>query len=161
MRIIVEKWGKHFLGLEGAAVGIGVTVFAGFLIGYGCDVYQTISVPEDRTDLYKVTATVGGTLLGFTLTSFTIILGLVDDDRFALLRESKHYPKMWDTLHQTICSLGALTFVSITGLWFDQSAEPNGFVLTAWFGITMFSILRLLRTIWILRNLTKIMIASR
>lgn len=150
-----EYWGKHFLGLEGVCVLLATLAL---IIWTDSDRHST-DLNEfllgSRASLYGVLATLWGALLGFVITSVSIVLTTSQDERLKIVRESTQYPTLWRVFMSTIRSLAAATIAAVLCLLIDRD-PPNGhpvhwaFYLA--FGTSLLATARLARSIWVLQR---------
>src|SRR5438270_11218837 len=93
-----EVWERHFLGYEftlATLIAVGLAVWSNFLGG------QAVLKPildGNRAAIYGTSATITAALLGFLITTVTIIHGLIANRAFARLRASDKYPVLWSVL---------------------------------------------------------------
>ena len=52
----------------------------------------------NRTNVYRTTATISGTLLGFSIAAVSLVLTFVTSERLALLRGSPHFPSLMENV---------------------------------------------------------------
>lgn len=146
-------WQRHFLVAEGA---LAIVLTIGFAVWYfwldGASATDTI-LQGNRATLYGTTASILGSLLGFVITSTSIVLGFSTSERLAVVRESAEYPKLWKTFSATIWALALSTIVALACLLFDRDNAPSQWlVILMTFAISL-SVLRIMRTIWVLENI--------
>ena len=146
-------WRRHFLGVEAAlAVAPALTLLAWFVLGDGRECVDGL-MSEARADIYRTTATISGTLLGFLIAVTSLVLNFVSTARLALLRTSEHYPAMWETFFQTTRVLGALTVTALVCLVFDKDGASLPWLVVPFVLFLSLSLARLLRVIWILERI--------
>ena len=160
MTLLPSYWRRHFLYVEAIIV---VLLTAGFAVWYfvweGSTVVDGL-LKDNKGNVYRTAATIAASLLGFSMTATSIIFGLSSHERLELLRDSPHYPALWSTLIQTILSLAGLTAVTVVSLLLDKDSAPVSWSVS-WLFVPFFffvglSSVRLLRTIWLLDRLTRI-----
>ena len=149
-------WQRRFLGLEAAAAtapALALIAFFGWFDG-AAQIDELLQ--DQRGVFYRTLATVSGTLLGFSLASASLVLTFVSSDRLALLRRSAHYGSLWKVFFQCIRSLGLLTVLSLAAIVIDRDEESFVWILVPMVGLVTFVSLRLLRVIWILEQIVRL-----
>ena len=160
MKLLLGFWRRHFLCVEAAIVVLLTVVFAiWYFLWEGSSVVDVL-LKDNKGNVYRTAATIAASLLGFSMTATSIIFGLSSHERLELLRESPHYSALWNTLIQTILSLAGLTVMTVVSLLMDKDSYPVTWSVS-WLFIPFFffvalSSVRLLRTIWLLDRLTRI-----
>ncbi len=146
-------WRRHFLGVEAAlAVTPALTLLVWFVLGEGRGCVDGL-MSEVRADIYRTTATISGTLLGFLIAVASLVLNFVSTERLTLLRTSEHYPAMWETFFQTTRVLGALTVTALVCLVFDKDGASLPWLVVPFVLFVSLSLVRLIRVIWILERI--------
>ena len=159
MKRLRECWEAHFLLAEFAlavALSAGFAAWARFL---GGDVQLEELLAGNRSEVYGTLASVFGALLGFTITAVSIVLGYAQSDRLTVVRESKHYPKLWAVFTAANKALALATLVALVGLVVDRDSTPAPVILYVMVFAVLLSSFRLLRCIWVLENVVKIITA--
>lgn len=100
-------------------------------------------------DIYTVIATIGGTLLGFIITSISIIIAFTESDKIKILRQTNHYKSLFNIYFNTIKILAITTILAIIGILANY--EPILFYIILMFVIT--SILFIWASIWALEQI--------
>lgn len=107
--------------------------------------------------MYGTRASIFGSLLGFTITAASIVLGFSSSPRLRIIRESRHYTTLWKVFGATIRALGLATVLSLVALIFDRDDAPAHTVFyLALFGFFL-SCLRIARAVWVLENIISLM----
>ena len=132
------------------AVAVALVVWA--LCFDGSD-YADKTLEGIRVSVYRVTMGVAASLLGFSLTVVSVVLGFSSYKRLAVLRESKHYPALWRTFFGAVSALGLLLVCAFLALVFDRDERPIVALEIAYVGLCVLAGLRLYRSVWILRRL--------
>lgn len=73
-------------------------------------------ISSKTADIYPVIATIAGTLLGFIITSISIIIAFTESDKLKLLRQTKQYNSLFNIYFNTIKSLAITTVIVIIGI---------------------------------------------
>ena len=156
MRKVRAVWRRNFLGIESAVAttpALALVVYVGWFEGAA----QLNELLQDQRGLvYRTLATISGTLLGFSLASASLVLTFVSSDRLALLRRSSHYGSLWKVFFQCIRALGLLTVMSLAAIVIDRDEAPFVWILAPMAGLATFVSLRLLRVIWILEQIVRL-----
>jgi len=156
MKRALSWWAQNFLWAEfvlASAVSIGFTVW---LYGFGGIPVVEDVISGNRGSIYGALASVFGSLLGFGITAESIVIGLSGSERLTIVRESKHYETLWKVFIAAIRALGFATAVSLLALVLDRDKHPiRPCLIIAAFG-TVLASLRLLRCIWVLENVVRI-----
>lgn len=108
---------------------------------------------HNREIIYRSTATVSGTLLGFTIATASVVLGFFSSKRLRVLRESDKSKDLWRTFFQAAKFLGILTVVSLASLAVDTESSSNVWVLVPFVLFAGLSFARVVRVIWILEQI--------
>lgn len=155
LRKLWKAWQKRFLSFELT----GAFLLTGLLI-YGtvdCSSVLTRTILyHDWSDIYPVTTVASVALLGFSLTVTSIVHRSSSSPRLALLRQSEYYPTLWDTLFSAIRFLGCLALWSLACLIVDRPPSPNLWMRGILLFFITISILRVTRSIWIIRRIIHI-----
>jgi uncharacterized BrkB/YihY/UPF0761 family membrane protein len=110
-----------------------------------------------RSSIYGTLTSVLATLLGFVLAVAAIVLSYVGAERFTLLRESKHYPQLWQTFTSAIRVLCLATVVSVVSLILERKPPQDMGILMALCVFTsVWAALRVARTVWALESIIQI-----
>lgn len=116
-------------------------------------------VKGNRATIYGALASLFGSLLGFSITAMSIILGFTTSGRLALLRSSSHYKDLWAVFTSAIRFLGITTVLALIGLIFDREAVQRPYIFIACVGLSALCILRMARCLWVLERIVAILIA--
>lgn len=160
MSRLVAFWKRNFLVLE-ALVAVALTAaFAVWYFLWEGSVSVEELLRDNKGNVYRTVATISASLLGFSITATSIIFALSSHQRLELLRTSPRYSDLWSTLIQTILSLAGLSVTTIASLLVDKDSSPvpwpAAWMFVPFFFFVALSIARLLRTIWLLDRLTRI-----
>lgn len=155
----VDWWRRHFLGAE-LALAVAVTAAAGLylrLTGRGGAIDSVLF--ENRAATYGAIASVFGSLLGFVIATFAIVLGYSQHERLQAVRDSRHYQTLWRVFSHAVWALGLGTIAPIAALLFDRDARPLHWLGLLVFGAALLGLLRLVRCVWVLEHIVKIVTA--
>lgn len=152
----MTRWRRHFLAME-AAVVIGLTgLLACWMLFFDGVAFVQELMNGNRANIYRTTASISGTLLGFSIAGLSLILNFSSSPSLNLTRNSKHYPTLWKTFAQTTRCLGALTIVSLLCLALDKECAQIPWLVIPFCLFAGLSIVRLLRVVWIIEQIVGI-----
>jgi len=105
-----------------------------------------------RGAIYSTAASLAGALLGFVLTTLTIVSGIVSLPSFRRLQSSSQYPTLWAVFKLTLRVLAAIVAVAIFGLIADRDSAPLHWVFYLLLWLVLWGATLLVRTIWVLEK---------
>lgn len=118
-------------------------------------------IEGNRTNVYKTSATIAGSLLGFSLTISTLVLGHWSSPRLKPLRQHRQRShELWTTLHQTTWFLALLTITAIVAMVLDGDRVPCKPATLIFLLVCALALVRLCRAIWIIQEVTRIIAAG-
>ena len=142
--------------MDAVAASIPVGVFAVWFFCFGGENSVDKFIEGNRGNIYRTLATIAGTLLGFLIAGVSLVINNATTDRFAILRESEHYPLLWKTFFQAIRFLGALTVAALVCLiWQKEAASFTWLVVPLCFLVAL-AVVRLMRVIWVIEQIVTI-----
>jgi hypothetical protein len=95
MRLLPKWWRRYFLQIEFLlAVLIGIA-FSAWYVMLGGDEYVQNILSDNRSSVYAAAASIYGSLLGFTITATSIVLGFSGSEQMRVVRQSEQYPTLW------------------------------------------------------------------
>lgn len=103
--------------------------------------------------VYPIIATISGTLLGFIITSVSIIVTFTESEKIKLLKETGYYDKLFKIYFDTIKSLAITTLISIIGI---VSNSENIIWIYIIMASVVFSGLLMWASIWALEMIIRI-----
>ena len=106
-----------------------------------------------RQALYTALASTGGSLLGFILTSVSVVMIFGQMPRFNLLRDKGRYNEAFGVYFQAIQWLAIATIWSILALLIDTDTAPKPVVTYVMLGLFILSSFRVYRCVWLLKVL--------
>ncbi len=124
MNNIIKFAAKHFMASQ------TITSLLFFIILYfssTTSLYETLK--GNRAAIYGAFAAIFGSLLGFVLTSMSVILTTLDQPRMRAFRNTSHYHTLWKVFTATIQALAVACLASLLALIFDRDTSPNHFLL--------------------------------
>ena len=147
-----RAWEANFLRNEfvlATALAVAVAVWDVLLNGR-----STLAplIEGNRAAIYGTAASIAGALLGFLITTVTVIQALVSNRAFARLRASDKYSTLWRVFRWTIRSLAVATALSFVSLIADRDTTPCWplFHLEVW--ALLVAAFLVARSIWILER---------
>ena len=149
---------EHFLGVDAGVVIALTLLFIAWFLSFGGASHVDALMQGNRANIYGTTATIAGSLLGFSIAVTSIVIGLSSSDRLAIVRGSAHYSTLWKTFLQTTRCLGALTITALICLIRDKDTDPVSWFVIPFLLFAGLSVVRLARSIWILEQLIEIII---
>ena len=105
--------------------------------------------------LYSTLAGLAGTLLGFTITSISIILAIGPIPQLKLLRDSGQMGTVWTVFAQTIGWLAVTTVWSLIGLLLSHGGPVGSIVAVGECGLVILSGVRVYRCVWALSHIVR------
>jgi len=109
-----------------------------------------------REVLYGALATIFGSMLGFSITAASIVLGYSTSEKLSIVKQSKHYQDLWNVFKSSMRILAFATIISLVGLVFDKDNNPVNFFLYLNLFAVAISFFRIARCIWVLGNIINI-----
>jgi hypothetical protein len=151
-------WRKHFLFVE-LFIAIALTaILVVWSVRWGGHQVLLNLVKGNRAAIYGTVATLFGSLLGFSITAMSIVLGFTTSERLALLRSSSHYKDLWAVFTSAIRVLGITTVLALIGLIFDREAVQRPYIFVVCVGLSTLCILRMARCLWVLERIVALLI---
>lgn len=108
---------------------------------------------ETRKELYSTVASISGALLGFIITSVSIVIVFIQSEKLELLRQSKNYPTLYKVFIVAIKYLGFTTAVNLIGLVIDKDSNPQVWIMYLSILGVVLSVFALARCLWVLESL--------
>ena len=149
-------WRQRFLLVELLLCGLATLALTAWIYRFGGNTVIDSWLIDRRQDLYTVLASVFGALLGFAITTVSIVLVAAQSERMAPIRDSQRYPQLWRTFFSAIWWLAFATLAAVAALLGDRDKAP----IHAWFIIltgTGFVVMaRLARVVAILERIVRL-----
>lgn len=154
LRLFLKAYRKKFLLYE-IIIGFLIALFSILIAIKIVGSNQIVdSVKAYSGVLYPLVAQISGTLLGFVITAVSIIISLIDRSIFKDFRKSKSYPELYQVYFSTIKWLGLTTAFSVLSIFISSNVELYFFFVFLFLSVV--SVLRLYRTVWVLVNIVEI-----
>lgn len=153
MRWFPQWWREHFLGAE---FGVALVATGGLVLWVeeygGAEVVERL-LRQNRGLVYGTLASIFGSLLGFVITTVSIVMAFSTSERLAPVRDSRHYPTLWRVFISTIRILGLAVLAALGGLLIDRDGAANRPVFYVCVLLSLLAAIRLGRCVWVLENM--------
>ena len=155
-------WQNHFLGLETLSALLLAVVFALCLdLVDGADEQVKEFLKANHQAAFGRLATIAGTLMGFGIAVAAFVMPTVmSSERFRIIRANEHFHLLWKTYLQVVKCFGLLTVNSLVCLILDAGSTPFLWSLVPLVFFLSLAVLRMLRAIWLLELVIKVMMAT-
>ena len=160
MTVMLQFWRRHFLWVE-FALSVVIGLAAVYWIRYrnGAVICDRL-LAQNRAAVYGTLASIFGSLLGFVITSASIVLGFSGSESLSVVRGSKHYPTLWRVFTASIRSLAFATVISVIALVIDRDGQPNRTILCFLLFAVVLAALRISRCVWVIEQII-LLVSSR
>lgn len=155
-RSLWTLWNQHYLHLELLIVIVAVSIVVSWSVVFGNTSVLDLFRYGNWTAVYQATASIAVVLLGFSLTTVSIVGVHVSKPEFAILRQSQHYPVLWRTIFSGVRYLGTLAVWSLSGLIADSRTDAVLWIRYVFLFLFVMSVIRVIRSIWITKNVVSI-----
>ena len=161
MTALRRHYEAHFLGydLVLALLFSALVVSAVELLWGRSQVIQTLN--GTRQDIYGALASIAGSLLGFSITTVSIVMGFIQIPQLQILRESRHHQTLYAVFFSTTKYLSLAVALPLIALLMDRDNAPLIWVCYAVLAITAVATMRLYRSMWALERVIQLAIAHR
>jgi hypothetical protein len=156
----IRWWKRHFLVAEFALALVVPLAFALWIErAHEPEVINSV-LAGNRGSLYGTLASVFGALLGFVITTLSIVIGFSGHERLQLLKKSEHYKTLWRVFTSATWALGAATVVPVTALLLDRDNAPARWLVYLVLWTTLLALLRVLRCVWVLEKIVAVVTSA-
>ena len=157
----IAKWyERNFTWVNGVvAVAFGLALFFWDRWCGGTALPDFLS--KNHRSLYGVLAAVYASLLGFTITTVSLILGFSSSPKLALVRESEHYSTIWSIFKSAMRWLAVATVSAIIVLIPDGKSDFVRVVTYFLTALLTYIALLLGRCIWVLEHIIDLVTKER
>src|SRR5205807_9003 len=132
-------------------------LFAGWTLGFNGQAVIGPFLRANHGAIYGSLASIFGSLLGFSITALSIIVGLSGIPQLAVVRESPHFSILFRVFFSTIRWLGLATVAALAGVLVNGDCDrTGGWILQLNVFTTAISILRIFRSVWVLEYIVSI-----
>jgi len=154
---------RHFLQLEKI---LGLLLCAAFVIWsekFGGLPKIDDLLKDNRAAIYTALSAVFGALLGFVITSVSILLPACQMPALDMVVKSRHYDQLWETYTSAMWWTALATVSSLGALLIDKDSSgicAHRLVYLV-FASTLLSTFRLSRCIWILEQVVRVAVGKK
>ena len=113
-------------------------------------VMQTLD--GSRQGIYGALASIAGSLLGFSITTVSIVMIFIQAPELQILRESRHHQTLYDIFFSTIKYLSLAVALPFVGFLLDRDKAPFIWACYAVLAISAVATMRLYRSMWALEK---------
>ena len=113
-----------------------------------------------RQGVYIAIASIAGSLLGFIVTTVSIIMGFMSSPRLRLVRESQHHQTLYSVFFSAIRYLAVVTVLALVGLLIDRDNAPKVWATYVVLGATLVATARMYRCVWVLEKVIRIVVRN-
>lgn len=161
MKAIHKYWEANFLTAEFVlAILLSASFYAwSEFLDDGVFISQFFS--GNREAIYTALVALFGSLLGFSITAVSIVLGYANSEKLEIVRTSSHYMDLWNTFKSAILVLAFATMTTLIGLIFDSDISPINTILYINVFASILSFFRVSRCIWVLNYIIAIVTKQR
>ena len=153
---LAAAWRRHFLAAEFLAVVVAGAVFAMWVLALDGESTVDRILQGHRGTVYGTLAAIFASLLGFVLTTTSIVLGYSQSERFEILRNSIHYETLWRTFTSAIRVLAFGAVAAFAALLLDRDNDPKIVATVSVAVIALLALVRTARVIWALEGIIRI-----
>jgi hypothetical protein len=111
---------------------------------------------DGREVLYGALVALFGSMLGFSITAVSIVIGYANSDKLEIVRKSKQYKDLWKVFESAMKVLALATLLALIGLIVDKNVKPVNLVFYVNMFFSILSFFRIARSIWVLENIIAI-----
>lgn len=153
MKSPIQIWRVHFLCAE-----MVLSLFIAVLFALWSEYWSGMAVIDktldgNRAAVYGALASILGSLLGFVITAVSIVLGFSASEKLSVVRDSTHYPTLWQVYISAIRALAFATIACIVALVLDRDKQIVHWIMYfAVFGCIL-ATARVARCVWVLENI--------
>jgi hypothetical protein len=156
-----DFWERQFLRYELLLGMAGSAAFA-----YWCQRRNGLAIIEpilhgNRAAVYGTLASILGALLGFAITTISIVIAFSGERRLQMLAKTKHYQSLWRVLTSAVRWFGLATIAALSALLLDRDDRTAPIILYVCVLTLVLSLMRLTRSIWVLERLISILTKPR
>lgn len=159
IRRLSATWGAHFLNAELMLAVLLAAVFVYWSERAGGYSKVNSVLLTNRGAVYGALASVFGSLLGFTITAFSILLGLASSPQLEVVREQPEYPILWRVYKSSVSVFAAATAVALVSLVLDRDTSTNKWTTYLMVFYSTLAAARIYRVMWVLSRVTDIVTA--
>lgn len=154
-----RNYKQNFLAYEllGAIlVGLVIAAWIEFCLGRQ-EINSTLE--GNWVTVYATIAGISGALLGFNITTLSILLTLIDGEGFKPVRENRNYDQLFTIFTNGMLWLGSTVILAVAGMLIDNSVDRNSWLFYAAIVSGLMATARVAREVWVLTWIVKIKVA--
>ena len=155
MRRVKEWWDTHFLLAEFL---VALTFFGGLSIyAFMCGGSSGIEafLHGSRSTFHASIARSAIVMMGFVFTGISVLALALSAPRLEVIRRSPRSDQIWQLCYHCLGALAAVAVIGFTALFVDTDKSPAAWIVILLTSSVFLSILRLLRVLWIVREIIK------
>lgn len=113
----IEAFYSNHLKLSNVIIALFIILIVRWVLEsqYSPDDLNTL-VSANKDDIYIIVATISGTLLGFIITSISVIAAFFDSEKLDLIRETGKVEDLFNVFFSTIKFLAITTLIAVVGI---------------------------------------------
>lgn len=151
--------GRSF-SIHPATWAIGPAILAGlglfvWIVRADGGIYLDRLLEGNRAAVYSAVTSVSGALLGFSITTISIVLSVAGNERMRLISHQPAYKRLWHVFEASIWALGLSTLASLAALVFDRDKTPHHWMLIAASAAGLFALISVGQCVWALQRVIR------
>ena len=107
------------------------------------------------TTVYSTLASLAGTLLGFVITSISILIAIGRSPQLKLIRDSGQMATVWAVYSQAIGWLAMATVWSLAGMVLSRAGHAGSVIAVGECGLVILCAFRVYRCVWVLSSVVR------
>lgn len=119
------------------------------------------ALQESRGPIYRSIAAVSATLLGFTMATVTLMVGVFGLERLTLLREGNARTRIVAIFFSTMARLGVTMAFAFVGLIVDSGRVPLIEFELAMFAVSVVASTAVIRTVCVLKRIVELVLRPK
>ena len=147
---------RHLFKVPEVQVGLLLSAIISFCLWYYMQQNNKFDIIYNN---YWNYVSLSATLLGFSITAFTIFFAFPVNYKVELLTKNENYPLLFDAFLLAIYLLMIELIISLVGMFVDFII--SGFIYLIFLFILIWSIVSVGLTVWILKRIIDISLSSR
>ena len=137
----IKEWRERNFILSDMVFGVIICLSILLVYLYACRVEVAACLDGSRSTIYSTMASVIGSLIGFVITAFSIVMVVVAEKKMKILRDNKDYDKLWLSYFISILILFVSLVISLVALTVDKDAVGSNTIWTTSGKVLFFSAL--------------------
>ena len=156
----IQFYKRNFLAIDEIIIIILVIVFTVWVFCFGGETFVVGLLNCNRANLYRTAAPIFASLLGFSITATSIILGFSSSSRLDVLRNSRHYSTLWNIFKSAIRSLAIVTVCALVCLVWDRDDAPFLYLTIVFIYLVLRVLFKMGRVLWVLEKIIGLIAVS-